>query len=100
MGTGPGPALRSIDLVNEVRVVDVPGTDPEGPASVTPRPEGPTRAETGTPAPADRRGRPEWADRPVLPDITGDERDVGWGDLPEPSDDDRYLREVPPHHGG
>jgi hypothetical protein len=36
----------------------------------------------------------------VLPDTTADERDIGWGDLPEESDDDRYLREVPPHHGG
>jgi hypothetical protein len=36
----------------------------------------------------------------VLPDITTDERDLGWGELPESSDDDRYLREVPPHHGG
>jgi hypothetical protein len=35
----------------------------------------------------------------VLPDVTTDERDLGWGELPEPSDDDRYLREVPPHHG-
>jgi len=36
----------------------------------------------------------------VLPDTTSDERDVGWGDLPEPDDDERLLREVPPHHGG
>jgi hypothetical protein len=35
----------------------------------------------------------------VLPDVTTDERDLGWGELPEPGDDDRYLREVPPHHG-
>jgi len=36
----------------------------------------------------------------VLPDTTSDERDVGWGDPPEPDDDERLLREVPPHHGG
>lgn len=84
----------------------MPGTDPETPAPIR-RPaahsESPTQAETSSPAapaPTDRSDRPEWADRPVLPDVTSDERDVGWGDLPEPGDDDRYLREVPPHHGG
>jgi hypothetical protein len=35
----------------------------------------------------------------VLPDITSDEQDVGWGELPEPDDDERLLRDVPPHHG-
>jgi hypothetical protein len=35
----------------------------------------------------------------VLPDVTEDERDLGWGDATDPDDDDRYLREVPPHHG-
>jgi hypothetical protein len=43
--------------------------------------------------------KPPAADPSVLPDVTTDERDLGWGELPEPSDDDRYLREVPPHHG-
>jgi hypothetical protein len=36
---------------------------------------------------------------PVLPDVTSDERDVGWGEVPEPDGDERLLREVPPHHG-
>jgi hypothetical protein len=36
----------------------------------------------------------------VLPDTTRDERDLGWGDPPERNDDERLLREVPPHHGG
>jgi hypothetical protein len=31
--------------------------------------------------------------------VTDDERDVGWGDAPESDDDERLLREVPPHHG-
>jgi hypothetical protein len=36
----------------------------------------------------------------VLPDITSDESAAGWGDWREESDDDeRFLREVPPHHG-
>jgi hypothetical protein len=42
-------------------------------------------------------------DDPVLPDVTGDEQDVGWGDEPrsssDPDDLDRFLRDVPPHHG-
>jgi hypothetical protein len=39
--------------------------------------------------------RPE--DEPVLPDVTTDERDTGWGD---DTDDDvrRLLDERPPHH--
>jgi hypothetical protein len=36
---------------------------------------------------------------PVLPTVTDDERDVGWGETPEPDDDERLRREVPPHHG-
>ena len=43
-------------------------------------------------------------DKPVLPDITDDERPVGWGDeLDDGRDDGRrdeqwYRRERPPHH--
>jgi hypothetical protein len=39
-------------------------------------------------------------DEPVLPDITEDERDRGWGDDPNAGrrDDDWYRRERPPHH--
>jgi hypothetical protein len=36
---------------------------------------------------------------PVLPTVTDDERDVGWGEAHEPDDDERLRREVPPHHG-
>jgi hypothetical protein len=56
----------------------------------------------GSPSPAaERPVLPDvTTERPVLPDVTTDERDIGWGELPEPGDDDRYLREVPPHHGG
>jgi hypothetical protein len=48
-------------------------------------------------APRIARRRP--SNRPVLPDVTSDEQDVGWGDRPEPDDDERLLRDVPPHHG-
>ncbi|HET8583911.1 MAG TPA: hypothetical protein VFL65_11715 [Jatrophihabitans sp.] len=37
-------------------------------------------------------------DEPVLPDVTRDERDVGWGDEPGERDADWYRRERPPHH--
>jgi hypothetical protein len=35
----------------------------------------------------------------VLPEQTGDDLDVGWGDRPADSrdDDERFLRERPPH---
>jgi hypothetical protein len=53
------------------------------------------------PTPTVRRRSAAGPDTPesVLPDTTRDERDVGWGDAPEPDDDERLLREVPPHHG-
>jgi hypothetical protein len=40
-------------------------------------------------------------DRPLLPDRTSDENDVGWGDRPVDGDVDRdeeLRRDVPPHH--
>lgn len=44
-----------------------------------------------------RRKRPA-REQPVLPDVTRDEHDVGWGDEPSERDDDWYRRERPPHH--
>jgi hypothetical protein len=43
-------------------------------------------------------------DEPVLPETTSDESDVGWGDEAstldsDPDDLDRFLQDVPPHHG-
>jgi hypothetical protein len=51
------------------------------------------RKDTARPVPVDHR--------PVLP-TAADESDIGWGDLPAgPSaDDERILRELPPHHMG
>ena len=37
-------------------------------------------------------------DQPVLPNMTRDERDVGWGDERAERDEDWYRRERPPHH--
>lgn len=41
------------------------------------------------------------ADGGPLPEQSGDDTDVGWGERPEPEDGDleRYRRERPPHHG-
>lgn len=38
----------------------------------------------------------------ALPEQTGDDTDAGWGERPgedDPDDLDRFLRDVPPHHG-
>ncbi|WP_338183233.1 hypothetical protein [Jatrophihabitans sp.] len=52
------------------------------------------RPATPPPSPKD--------DGPVLPDVTEDERDRGWGDDRDSGrrDDEWYRRERPPHHGG
>jgi hypothetical protein len=61
----------------------------------------PADRDSAEPTPADppriTRRRPSTG--PVLPTVTDDERDIGWGGAPEPDDDERLLREVPPHHG-
>lgn len=67
------------------------GAEPDG-APVSRPPDPPSR-----PAPRIARRRP--SNRPLLPDVSSDEQDVGWGDRPEPDDDERLRREVPPHHG-
>ena len=54
-----------------------------------------------------RASGPVDSDGPVLPDTTSDEHGVGWGDDPsgrtdsdsDPDDLERFLRDVPPHHG-
>jgi hypothetical protein len=35
----------------------------------------------------------------VLPTVTSDERELGWGDEPSGYSDDWYRNERPPHHG-
>lgn len=67
------------------------GRDPD------PDPPGPTDTPPGPRVRRRSVARPD-AGEPVLPDTTRDERDVGWGEVPERDDDERLLREVPPHH--
>jgi hypothetical protein len=38
-------------------------------------------------------------DTPVLPSRSSDDLDTGWGDRPGGNDDERFLRDVPPHWG-
>jgi hypothetical protein len=37
------------------------------------------------------------ADEPAVPEKSEEDGDAGWGDLPEPDDDERYERDRPPH---
>ena len=42
----------------------------------------------------------EHEDEPrVLPDRSEDDRDNGWGEREDPDDDERFLRDRPPHWG-
>ena len=42
-------------------------------------------------------GESAQADRPVLPMQSKEDTDAGWGERPEPEDDERLYRERPPH---
>ncbi|MGH3199430.1 MAG: hypothetical protein ACRDNT_26705 [Streptosporangiaceae bacterium] len=42
-------------------------------------------------------GPPEPDDQPVLPARSREDTDAGWGERPEPDDDERLSRERPPH---
>lgn len=74
--------------------------DPAAPAGPHGRPD-----RTGPLAPDHAGGKPALtvrspADKPALPVRSRDDSDVGWGERPEPDDDDERLnRERPPHWG-
>ena len=42
-------------------------------------------------------GPPNPEGQPALPVRSQDDTDVGWGERPEPDDDERLYRERPPH---
>ena len=42
-------------------------------------------------------GGSDRSDMPVLPAQSQEDTDVGWGEQPEPEDDERLHRERPPH---
>ena len=54
----------------------------------------------GAPAPrrpddAVKRGDPD--DKPTLPAQSEDEAGIGWGEAPEPDDEERLRQDRPPH---
>lgn len=67
-----------------------------------------TSSEPGQPTPpakkpskneAARRRRAAELLGELMPDVTSDETDEGWGERREGSRDEEFLRDVPPHHG-
>jgi hypothetical protein len=36
-------------------------------------------------------------DKPLLPEQSQDETGIGWGEAPEPDDDERLRQDRPPH---
>jgi hypothetical protein len=58
-----------------------------------------TRDNGGVPPknPAQDADAPRPDDRPVLAQPSRDETDVGWGEPPQPDDDERLREERPPH---
>jgi hypothetical protein len=42
---------------------------------------------------------PDRAEEPVVPPQSREDTDADWGEVPEPSDDDRYYQDRPPHWG-
>ncbi|HEY1641382.1 MAG TPA: hypothetical protein VGG35_11890 [Streptosporangiaceae bacterium] len=63
-------------------------------------------AASGSAAPGPGRGGPPGAgspardDQPALPLRSTDESDTGWGDPPEPDDEERLRADRPPHWDG
>jgi hypothetical protein len=51
------------------------------------------------PDPPARPGPPDRGDEPALPVTSREDTDAGWGERPEPDDDERLNRERPPHWG-
>jgi hypothetical protein len=54
-------------------------------------------APAGSPVPTASPASPDPDDRPVLPQQSTDETDVGWGEQPEQDDDERLRQDRPPH---
>jgi len=58
----------------------------------------PQQPEQTPPADPPEDARPAPDPRPVLPQSGSDETDAGWGERPEPDDDERLRQERPPHY--
>jgi hypothetical protein len=62
------------------------------------QPEQPEQEERTPPADPADAARPAPDPRPVLPQRGSDETDAGWGERPEPDDDERLRQDRPPHY--
>ena len=45
----------------------------------------------------DKTDKNDHDDKPLLPEQSQDESGIGWGEAPEPDDDERLRSERPPH---
>jgi hypothetical protein len=81
-------------------LVPVPNQPDEQPppAKAGPGQAAPPTATPPTAAPRPAAPSPAADGRPVLPQSGSDETDAGWGERPEPDDDDRLRHERPPHY--
>ena len=71
--------------------MDVPESTP--PQSTPPQSTPPQTGPGESDGPPPRRHD----DQPILPAKSRDETDIGWGDYADSGDDDRLLRDRPPH---
>jgi hypothetical protein len=68
-------------------------------ADQSPSADQPPAADQSRPAgPPPGAAPPEPDRRPVLPQRSSDETDAGWGERPEPDDDERLRQDRPPHY--
>jgi hypothetical protein len=70
-----------------------------------PEQTGPEQTDGGSPAAADQSPADAPTERAaapaarILPVQSREDTDAGWGDYRDPDDDDRLLRDCPPHWG-
>jgi hypothetical protein len=96
---------RTPSAPNQQVITLPPDTPPAGTPPADPPPADNRSAEQGSRPAAGRPPVPTRRTPPVdtarlLPEVSRDETDEGWGERPDRSDDDRFLDEVPPHHVG
>ncbi|WP_422665431.1 hypothetical protein, partial [Aquipuribacter hungaricus] len=87
---GGSAAPRDSGTAGPVQVVDLRGDSGNPRQAGAPSTTGPT-PPTHVPSRAGLRGEP------VVPGVSSDDTDLGWGGRPDGDDDDRILRERPPH---
>jgi hypothetical protein len=62
------------------------------------RPRAPDNGDkTGESDKNGKNGKNDQDDKPLLPEQSRDESGIGWGEAPEPDDEERLRQERPPH---